>query len=577
MPARTGAVHVATTKRVYKGKTYTTHLLRRSIRKGKTVTHQTLGNLSHLPDHVIDLIKRSLKGETFVPATNAVRITRSLPHGHVEAVLKMIKKLGLDELIASQPSPSRNLVVAMIAERLIFPSSKLANTRHWHDTTLAQELDVADATADQLYDAMDWLLQRQSAIENKLAKRHLSDGGLVLYDVTSSYDEGKTCPLARFGHDRDGKSGCPIIVYGALTDTEGRPVAVQVYPGNTADPKTVPDQVETLTKRFGLTRVVLVGDRGMLTQTQIDVLKKHPGLGWISALRSGSIRRLLADGHLIKKDLETERLAEISSPDFPDERLVACYNPLLAEQRRQKRQELLAATQAKLETLAASVKRAAAKPETAAEIGVKAGKIINHYKISKHFTLTIRDGSLEWARKQEEIIKEELLDGIYVVRTSEPTERLTAADGVRSYKRLALVEQAFRCLKGIDLLVRPIHHRIAERVRAHILLCLLAYYVQWHLRQAWEPLLFEDDGLTEDRPRRDPVAAAKPSESAKLKKKTLKTPGGLPVQSFRTLMAHLGTRCRNTCVMTADPNQTRFDQLTEADALQAEALRLIKL
>ncbi len=566
---------MATTKRVYKGKTYTTHLLRRSIRKGKTVTHETLGNLSHLPDHVIDLIKRSLKGETFVPAADAVRITRSLPHGHVEAVLKMINKLGLDDLIASEPSPRRNLVVAMIAERLIFPSSKLANTRHWRDTTLAQELDIADATADQLYDAMDWLLQRQSAIETKLAKRHLSDGGLVLYDVTSSYYEGKTCPLARFGHDRDGKSGCPIIVYGALTDAEGRPVAVQVFPGNTADPKTVPDQVETLTKRFGLARVVLVGDRGMLTQTQIDVFKKHPGLGWISALRSGSIRRLLADGHLIKKDLETERLAEISSPDFPDERLVACYNPLLAEQRRVKRQELLAATQAELEKLAASVKRAAAKPETAAEIGVRAGKIINHYKMSKHFTLTIRDGSLEWARKQEEITKEELLDGIYVVRTSEPTERLTAADGVRSYKRLALVEQAFRCLKGIDLLVRPIHHRIAERVRAHILLCLLAFYVEWHLRQAWESLLFEDEELTEDRPRRDPVAPAKPSESAKLKKKTHRTRGGLPVQSFRTLMAHLGTRCRNTCVMTADPNQTRFDQVTEADALQAEALRLI--
>jgi transposase len=577
MPARTGAVHVATIKRVYKGKSYTTHLLRRSIRKGKTVTHQTLGNLSHLPDHVIDLIKRSLKGETFVPAADALRITRSLPHGHVEAVLKMIKKLGLDELIASEPSRRRHLVVAMIAERLIFPSSKLANTRHWHDTTLAQELDVADATADQLYDAMDWLLERQSAIENKLAKRHLSDGALVLYDVTSSYYEGKTCPLARFGHDRDGKSGCPIIVYGALTDAEGRPVAVQVYPGNTGDPKTVPDQVETLTKRFGLSRVVLVGDRGMLTQTQIDVLKKHPGLGWISALRSGSIRRLLADGLLVKKDLETERLAEISSPDFPGERLVACYNPLLAEQRRQKRQELLAATQAELEKLAVSVKRAAAKPETAAEIGVRAGKIINHYKMSKHFTLTIGDGSLEWVRKQEEITKEELLDGIYVVRTSEPTERLTAADGVRSYKRLALVEQAFRCLKGIDLLVRPIHHRIAERVRAHILLCLLAYYVQWHLRQAWEPLLFEDEGLTEDRPRRDPVAPAKPSESAKLKKKTHTTAGGLAVQSFRTLMAHLGTRCRNTCVMTADPNQTRFDQLTEADALQAEALRLIKM
>jgi transposase len=579
MPSRTGAVHVATTKRVYKGKTYVTHLLRRSIRKGKTVTHETLGNLSHLPDHLIDLIKRSLKGETFVPAADVVRITRSLPHGHVEAVLKMINKLGLDDLIASEPSRRRSLVVAMIVERLIFPSSKLANTRHWHDTTLAEELDVANATEDQLYDAMDWLLERQSAIETKLARRHLSDGGLVLYDVTSSYYEGKTCPLARFGHDRDGKTGLPIIVYGALTDADGRPVAVQVYPGNTGDPKTVPDQVETLTKRFGLSRVVLVGDRGMLTQTQIDVLKKHPGLGWISALRSGSIRRLLADGHLVKTDLESERLAEISSPDFPGERLVACYNPLLAEQRRQKRHDLLAATQAELETLAASVAKSASanRPETAAEIGVRAGKIINHYRMAKHFTMTIEDGSLKWARKQEEITREELLDGIYVVRTSEPSERLTAADGVRSYKRLALVEQAFRCLKGIDLLVRPIHHRTADRVRAHILLCLLAFYVEWHLRRAWEPLLFEDEGLTEDRPRRDPVAAAKPSESARLKKKTHTTAGGLPVQSFRTLMAHLGTRCRNACVMTADPNQIRFDQLTEADALQAEALRLIKM
>jgi transposase len=576
MPSRTGAVHVATTKRVYKGKTYVTHLLRRSIRKGKTVTHETLGNLSHLPDPLIDLIKRSLKGETFVPAADALRITRSLPHGHVEAVLKMIKTLGLDDLIASGPSRRRHLVVAMIAERLIFPSSKLANTRHWLDTTLAEELDVADATADQLYDAMDWLLERQSAIEKKLARRHLTEGALVLYDVTSSYYEGKTCPLARFGHDRDGKTGLPIIVYGMLTDADGRPVAVQVFPGNTGDPKTVPDQVETLTSRFGLSRVVLVGDRGMLTQTQIDVLKKHPGLGWISALRSGSIRRLLADGHLIKKSLEAERLAEITSPDFPGERLVACYNPLLAEQRRAKRQDLLAATQAELETLAASVKRAA-EPEKAAEIGVRAGKIINHYKMSKHFTLTIRDGSLEWARKQDEITREELLDGIYVVRTSEPSERLTAADGVRSYKRLALVEQAFRCLKGIDLLVRPIHHRTAERVRAHILLCLLAFYVEWHLRQAWESLLFEDEGLTEDRPRRDPVAPAKPSELARLKKQTLTTPGGLPVQSFRTLMAHLGTRCRNRCVMTADPNQTGFHQVTEADALQLEALRLIKM
>src|SRR4051794_7714130 len=577
MPSRTGAVHVATTKRVYKGKTYVTHLLRRSIRKGKAVTHETLGNLSHLPDHVIDLIKRSLKGEAFVPAADAVRITRSLPHGHVEAVLKMIETLGLDGLIASEPSRRRSLVVAMIAERLIFPSSKLANTRHWHDTTLAEELDVADAKEDQLYDAMDWLLERQSAIENKLARRHLSDGAMVLYDVTSSYYEGKTCPLARFGHDRDGKTGLPIIVYGALTDADGRPVAVRVYPGNTGDPKTVPDQVEALTKRFGLSRVVLVGDRGMLTQTQIDVLKRHPGLGWISALRSGSIRRLLADGLLVKNDLEAQRLAEITAPEFPGERLVACYNPHLAEQRRQKRQDLLAATQAELEMLAARVAKSVERPETAAEIGVRAGKIINHYKMAKHFTLTIRDGHLGWSRKQNAITNEELLDGIYVVRTSEPADRLTAADGVRSYKRLALVEQAFRCLKGIDLLVRPIHHRTADRVRAHVLLCLLAYYVEWHLRQVWEPLLFEDEELVADRCTRDPVAPARASESARRKKTTHTTPGGLPVQSFRTLMAHLGTRCRNTCLVSTDPSHIPFRQVTEADALQAEALRLIKM
>ncbi len=568
---------MATTKRVYKGKTYVTHLLRRSIRKGKTVTHETLGNLSHLPDHLIDLIKRSLKGETFVPAAEAFRITRSLPHGHVDAVLTMIRKLELEELIASEPSLKRNLIVAMIAERLLFPSSKLANTRHWHDTTLAQELDVGAATEDQLYDAMDWLLSRQDAIEKKLARRHLGEGALVLYDVTSSYYEGKTCPLARYGHDRDGKTGCPIIVYGALTDADGRPVAVQVFPGNTGDPKTVPAQVETLTKRFGLSRVVLVGDRGMLTQTQIDVLKRHPGLGWISALRSGAIRRLLADGHLIRQDLEAERLAEITSPDFPAERLVACYNPQLAEQRRQKRQDLLAATQVELEALATRVAGPAGPPETAAAIGVRAGKIINHYKMAKHFILTIRDGHLGWARKEEKIEKEELLDGIYVIRTSEPAARLAAADGVRSYKRLALVEQAFRCLKGIDLLVRPIHHRTAQRVRAHILLCVLAYYVEWHLRQVWEPLLFEDEELAMDRLRRDPVAPARASESARLKKKTHVTSGGLPVQSFRTLLAHLGTRCRNTCVVASAPNQTTFHQLTEADALQAEALRLIKV
>jgi transposase len=577
MPARRGSVHVATTRRVYKGKTYVTHLLRRSIRKGNTVTHETLGNLSHLPQDLIEIIKRSLKGETFVPAAEAFRITCSLPHGHVEAVLTMIRKLGLEQLIASKPSPQRDLVIAMVAERLLFPSSKLAHTRHWHDTTLAEEMDVAYATEDHLYEAMDWLLERQRAIEKKLAQRHLGEGAMVLYDVTSSYYEGKTCPLARYGHDRDGKTGCPIIVYGLLTDADGRPIAVQVYPGNTGDPKTVPDQVETLTKRFGLSRVVLVGDRGMLTQTQIDALKEHPGLGWISALRSGAIRRLLAKGDLVKKDLEAVRLAEISSPDFPGERLVACYNSQLAEQRRHKRQELLAATQAELEVLAASVARRTREPEKAADIGVKAGKIINHYKVAKHFTLTIRDGYLGWARKQDAIEQEELLDGIYVIRTSEPTERLTAANGVRSYKSLDLVEQSFRCFTGIDLLVRPIHHRLADRVRAHILLCLLAFYVEWHLRRAWEPLLFEDQELDLDRKRRDPVAPAQASASALRKKETHMTPDGLPVHSYRTLLAHLARRTRNTCVVTGDPKQTTFNHVTDPDALQAEALRLVKM
>jgi transposase len=577
MPARRGAVHVATTKRVYKGKTYVTHLLRRSIRKGESVTHETLGNLSHLPDHLIEIIKRSLKGDTFVPASKAFSITRSLPHGHVDAVLMMIRKLGVEELIASKPSPERNLVVAMIVERILFPCSKLAHTRHWHATTLAEELDVAYAKEDDLYQALDWLLERQRAIEKKLARRHLGEGAMVLYDVTSSYYEGKTCPLSRFGYDRDGKTGCPIIVYGVLTDADGRPIAVQVYPGNTADPKTVPDQVEALTKRFDLSRVVLVGDRGMLTQTQIDVLKKHPGLGWISALRSPAIRRLLDQGVLVRKDLESERLAEITSPEFPGERLVACYNPLLAEQRRHKRQELLAATQAELETLAASVARPAAPPETAAEIGVRAGKIINHYKMSKHFTLTIRDGFLGWARKQDAIHKEELLDGIYVIRTSEPSERLKADDTVRSYKRLALVEQSFRCLKGIDLLVRPIYHRLADRVKAHILMCILAYYVEWHLRQAWEPLLFEDEDLALDRQSRDAVLPARASASVRLKKKSHVTKDDLPVHSFRTLIAHIGTRCRNTCVINGDPTQTTFGQVTDADALQEEALRLIRM
>jgi transposase len=577
MPSRNGAVHVATTKRVYKGKTYVTYLLRRSIRTGNTVTHETLGNLSHLPEHLIELIKRSLKGETFVAADDAFRTLRSRQHGHVEAVLKMIRHLGLDSLIASQPSRQRDLVLALIAERLLFPCSKLATTRNWHDTTLAEELHLEDADEDDLYAAMDWLLARQKAIETKLARRHLAEGKLVLYDVSSSYYEGETCPLARYGYDRDGKTGRPIIVYGVLTDADGRPVAVQVYPGNTGDPATVPDQVAKLTRPFGLSRIILVGDRGMLTQTRINTLKEHPGLGWISALRSEAIRGLLADGHLNRSLFDEVNLAEIESPDFPGERLFACYNPLLAEKRARKREELLTATEAKLTKLARGVSRRTKAPLSAAAIGVKVGRVIGRHKMAKHITITICDGIFAWQRDEESINREKLLDGIYVVRTSEPTERLSAGDGVRSYKRLSQVEQAFRCLKGIDLLVRPIHHRLESRVRAHVLICVLAYYVEWHLRRAWRPLLFEDEELEGARAVRDPVAPAQPSDSVRRKKKAHQTATGLPVHSFRTLLAHLGCRARGTYQMVSDPSGATFTRVTELDAVQAEALRLLEM
>jgi transposase len=556
--------------------TYTSYYLRRSYREDGKVKHEALGNLSDLPVPVIELIRRSLKGETFIPAAEVFRNVRSRPHGHVEAILTMIRRLGLDAAIASRPARQRDLVTALIAERLLFPCSELATTRHWHDTTLAEELRVRDATEDELYAAMDWLLARQRALETKPAERHLSEGGLVLYDVSSSYYEGEKCPLARRGYDRDGKTGRPIIVYGILADADGRPVAVQVYPGDTGDPTTVPDQVTKLSHRFGLSRIVLVGDRGMLTQVQINMLKEHPGLGWISALRSEAIRDLLADGHLNRSLFDRVDLAEITSPDFPGERLFACYNPLLAEKRGRKREALLTATEERLAKLARGVSRRTEAPLSAAEIGVKAGRVIGRHKMAKHLRLTIGDGRFTRERDEGSIGREKLLDGIYVIRTSEPAERLSAEDGVRSYKRLSGVEQAFRCLKGIDLLVRPIYHRLEGRVRAHFLICVLAYYVEWHLRRAWRPSLFEDEELDGARAVRDPVAATEPSASARRKKSTHRTAGGLPVHSFRTPLAHLGTRSRETYQVASDPSGAAFTRLTELDPVQREALRLLE-
>jgi transposase len=465
----------------------------------------------------------------------------------------------------------------MIAERLIHPCSKLATTRLWHMTTLAEELGVADADEDDLYEAMDWLLARQQRIEKKLAARHLSEGSLVLYDVTSSYYEGHCCPLARFGHDRDGKKGRPIIVYGLMTDAEGRPVTVEVYPGDTGDPSTVPEQAEKLRKRFGLNHLVLVGDRGMLTQTQIEKLKEYPGLGWISALRSHAIRALVENGHLQMSLFDQKDLAEIHSPDFPSERLVACFNPLLAEERQRKRQELLAATEKELQRIAKAVARRTRTPLGKEEIGKKVGRVINRFKVGKHFTVTIAEGTFSFVRNEMLIHREEALDGIYVIRTSESAERLSAEDTVRNYKNLTQVERAFRSLKGIDLLVRPIWHHTEDHVRAHIFICMLAYYVEWHMRKALAPVLFDDEELDEGRKKRDPVKPAKGSASAQKKKTSRLTAEGLAVQSFDTLLKEFATRCRNRCQIKSGPKGSIFYQLTEMTPLQKKAFQLLGL
>ena len=552
-------------------------LLREGWREGKKVCKRTVANLSDWPARKVELLRRVLRDEPLVSPTEAFAIERSLPHGHVEVVLETIRRIGLDTLIGAKRSRQRDLVLAMIVERLIAPCSKLATTRAWHSTTLAEELAVGDADEEQLYAAMDWLLARQARIENKLAGRHLSDGGQVLYDVSSSYFEGRSCPLVQFGHSRDGKRGRPIVVYGVLTDAQGRPVSVEVYPGNTADPSTVPDQVEKLKGRFGLKRVVLVGDRGMLTQTQIEVLKTHPGIGWISALRSEKVRQLVDSGALQLSLFDEQNLAEIASRDFPGERLTACFNPLLAEERRRKRDELLAATQAALAKIRAEVRRRTRTPLSAAQIGQKVGRVINRHKMGKHFEVTIEDGAFSYRRREQAIAREAQLDGLYVIRTSEAQEQLSAEQAVRSYKNLARVERAFRTLKGMDLRIRPIHHRNEDRVRAHIFLCLLAYYVEWHLRQAWAELLFDDETLPRERLHRDPVAAAKPSKAAQKKKSQRRTEEGLPIHSFSTLMAELGTRCRHRCRLKADPDTPSIEQDTEPTPLQARALGLIRM
>ncbi len=574
MPSRTGTAHVVTTKRIYKDKVYCTHLLRRSYREDGKVKNETLGNLSHLPEALIDIIRRSLQGETFVPVSQAFEVVRSRAHGHVQAVALAMQRLGLASVIASQPSRERDLVLAMVAARIVQPDTKLATCRRWHCSSLAEDFGVTDATEDDLYAAMDWLLARQDAIEHKLATRHLREDALVLYDLSSSYFEGSTCPLAKRGYSRDGRPGTLQVNYGLLTDARGCPVAVSVFEGNTSDSLTFLPAVQRVRERFGLQQVVMVGDRGMVSQKAIDELRGQGGSDWITALKSVSIRGLVEQGHLQLGLFDQRNLAEITSPEYPGERLVACRNDALAQLRAHKRESLLQATEALLAQVLASVQ--AGRLTGQDKIGVQVGRVINRHKVAKHFELSIGEATLGWARRQDVIAAEAALDGLYVIRTSLEAQRMDAPSCVRSYKALSNVERAFRSLKTMDLKVRPIHHRLAERVRAHILLCMLAYYVEWHMRQAWAPLMFADTDQAA-KATRDPVAPAKRSAAAQRKAQSKVIDDGQPAHSFATLMTEMATIVRNTCrTPSADPDAPTFELLTTATAHQQRALALIQ-
>jgi Transposase DDE domain len=558
-------------------------LLRESYRENGKVKTRTIANISHLRPQQIQSLRAALSGTvspTAAPLPDSFRIERSRPHGHVAAVLGSLRKLQLDAILDPQPSRQRDLVVAMIAARILDPASKLATARGLHSDTLHSslgELLGLDSAGDaELYTAMDWLLERQSRIERELSKRQLEDGAMVLYDLTSTYFEGRHCPLAKLGHSRDDKSGNPQLVFGLLTNALGCPVAVEVFTGNTSDPKTVATQVDKLRLRFGLQKVVLVGDRGMITSARIreDLPASH-GIEWISALRATQIQKLARDGRLQMSLFDKADLVEIAHPDFPGERLVACFNPLLAEERARKRPELLAATEKQLEKIAAATKRSRRPLRGKHNIGLRAGKILNRYKMGKHFELHIEEDSFHYTRKEANIEREQSLDGIYVIRTSVKAEALSSRQVVASYKSLSGVERAFRSLKTVDLHVRPIHHRLPDRVRAHILLCMLAYYVEWHMRQLLAPILFDDhDKPQAQAARASIVAPARRSDAARRKAATRKTDEGLKVHSFQTLLSDLATIVKNR-IQPKDKKIRAFDMLTTPTGLQQQALDLL--
>jgi hypothetical protein len=573
-------VHVATTRRHYKDQVYETVLLRRSYREDGKVKTETLGNLSHLPPETIELIRRSLKGEQFVPASQALdengfTIRRSLPHGDSAAAAVMAARLGLAQVIGPA-CRERDLVMGLVLARVCSPGSKLAATRWWADSSTGADLGVAEATSDEVYAALDWLSTRKDAIEGTLAGRHLAPGGRVLFDLSSSWMHGSACPLARFGHSRDGKRGKPQIEYGILADPDGRPVGVEVFPGNTSDPQAFVGTVETVRKRFGLTDITFVGDRGMITQARIDALRKLPDAGWITALRAPAIKALVESGAIQLSLFDEANLAEITHPDYPDERLMVCRNPVLAEQRARKRAELLQATEDGLGKLAVTVTKGRLKDHTT--IAVRAGRILAKHKMAKHFDLRVDQGALSWSRRTDRIEAEAATDGIYVVRTSLPpngANGIGAAATVGVYKSLAQVEADFRSWKATDLALRPIYHWTESRVRAHILLCLLAGYLTWHLRRALAPLTFADTDRTAPWDRPDPVAPASPSPAAKAKAASKQTIDGQPVHSYQSLLAHLATLTRNTCHLTGTPDEAVFDKLAQPTPTQRRAFQLL--
>ncbi len=555
-------------------------LLRRSYRDGGKVKHKTLGNLSHLPPDLIDTIRRRLRGE---PANDAAwKIARSLPHGHVAAVLGALREIGLEQLLASRPSRLRDVVVAMIVARVASAKSKLATARglknETADSSLGLELGIDDVAQKELYDALDWLGARQTRIENKLAKRHLEDGTLVLYDISGSYYTGQRGGLVQFGYNRDGKKGVPQIVYGLLCNAEGCPVSTEVFPGNTADSKTLAPQVKKLRQRFGVQRVVLVGDRGMITGRCIDdLLRGAEGVDWITALRADSIKKLASQKEIQPSLFDERDLAEIQSPDYPGERLIVCRNPLLAAKRAHSRNELLAATEKKLAEIVAATQRARQPLRGADKIGLRVGKVVNKFKVGKHFVLDIGEDSFTFHRDEQKIADEAALDGLYVIRTSLPADTLSANETVRAYKDLAQVERAFRCMKTVDLKVRPIYHWLDGRIKSHVFLCMLAYYVEWHMRRSLAPMLFDDhDKESAEAGRASAVATAPRSDAAKLKDKSKRTADGQPVHSFRTLLDNLATLTKNR-VRLEDAESAEFYVMAEATPVQQRAFELLGL